>query len=37
MDSAMRQIEHSSLVNNAYLKGLATKVLSQANKVYEST
>ena len=37
MDSAMRQLEQSSLVNNAYLKGLAAKVLNQANKVIEST
>jgi len=37
MDAAMRQLEQSSLANNAYLKGFATKVLSQASKVIEST
>lgn len=37
MDSAMRQLEQSSIVSNAYLKGFAAKVLSQASRVYEST
>jgi hypothetical protein len=36
MNSAMRQLEQSS-IGNAYIKGLASKILNQANKVYEST
>ena len=37
LDNAMKSLESSSISSNSYLKGLATKVLSQANKVYEST
>lgn len=37
LDNAMKSLEQSSIAGNSYLKGLATKVLSQANKVYEST
>lgn len=37
MDNALRSLESSSLVSNAYIKGFAAKVLSQASKVYEST
>ena len=37
LESALKSLQQSSLANNSYFKGFATKVISQASKMYEGT